>query len=204
MSFLQRRTGPRQPEGFPGLPPILIEPIGWVRNKVRDPDRHDWSGVRSAIVLRPDLAEALDGLDGFSHLIVVCWLDRVSEDERQLRRVHPAGDPALRAAFLAGTVGPDMGMYPGGEPLFSDLAHYVRSGELARALVRAARSIAARSSGSPTSRPTARARAPWSRGGMRSPVWPSVTTSRHPRMSVATTARPEAMASMAERGTPSR
>jgi len=44
------------------------------------------------------------------------------------------------AAFLTGCVGPDMGMYPGGEPLFSDLAHYVRSGDLARALVTEARS----------------------------------------------------------------
>jgi hypothetical protein len=51
----------------------------------------------------------------------------------------PAADPVLRAAFLAGSIGPDMGMYPGGAELFSNLAHYVRSGELARALIRAAR-----------------------------------------------------------------
>ena len=36
-------------------------------------------------------------------------------------------------------MGPDMGMFPGGEPLFSDLAHYVRSGGLTRALVREAK-----------------------------------------------------------------
>ncbi len=95
--LFRRRAGHNRPEPFPGLPPIPVEPIGWVRNDVADPRRHDWSGVRSAIVLRPELAEALDGLDGFSHVIVVCWLDRVAEAERRLTRVHPAGDPALPA-----------------------------------------------------------------------------------------------------------
>jgi len=94
---LRRLTGRHRPEPFPGLPPIPVEPIGWVRNDVTDPRRHDWSGVRSAIVLRPELAAALDGLAGFSHVIVVCWLDRVTEAERRLTRVHPAGDPRLPA-----------------------------------------------------------------------------------------------------------
>ncbi|HEX5103350.1 MAG TPA: zinc dependent phospholipase C family protein [Pirellulaceae bacterium] len=38
-------------------------------------------------------------------------------------------------AFLCGSLGPDMGMFPGGEPLISDLAHYVRPGDLANLLV---------------------------------------------------------------------
>lgn len=52
----------------------------------------------------------------------------------------PTAAAGARAAFLTGCAGPDMGMYPGGVPLFSDLAHYVRSGDLARALVAEARS----------------------------------------------------------------
>jgi tRNA-Thr(GGU) m(6)t(6)A37 methyltransferase TsaA len=95
--LLRRLTGHAEPEPFPGLPPIPVAPIGWVRTAVTDPNRHDWSAVRSAIVLRPELAPALDGLAGFSHVIVVCWLDRVSEAERRRTRVHPAGDPALPA-----------------------------------------------------------------------------------------------------------
>ena len=42
-------------------------------------------------------------------------------------------------AFLCGSLGPDMGMFPGGEPLVSDLAHYVRAGDLANRLVDSAR-----------------------------------------------------------------
>ena len=95
--FLRRLTGRGTPETFPGLPPIPVDPIGWVRNGVAGADRHDWSSVRSRIVLRPGLTGALQGLEGFSHLIVVCWLDHVSDAERRLTEVHPAGDPSLPA-----------------------------------------------------------------------------------------------------------
>ncbi len=42
--------------------------------------------------------------------------------------------------FLAGSAGPDMGVFPGGAALLSDLAHYERAGDLARAIVAEARS----------------------------------------------------------------
>lgn len=95
--FLRRLGGWGRPETFPGLPPVTIEPIGWVRNDVSNPNRHDWSAVRSRLVLRSDLRWALSGLDGFSHLIVVCWLDQVRDEERRLTQVHPAGNPDLPA-----------------------------------------------------------------------------------------------------------
>jgi hypothetical protein len=56
----------------------------------------------------------------------------------------PVDDPNSRAMFLAGCMGPDMGMFPGGEPLFSNLAHYVRSGQLSRTLIQSAKSDAER------------------------------------------------------------
>lgn len=43
-------------------------------------------------------------------------------------------------AFFHGAVGPDLGYFPGGDRLLSDLAHCVRTGELVRALVRSAAS----------------------------------------------------------------
>lgn len=49
------------------------------------------------------------------------------------------GDPRLRNAFHQGSWGPDLGYFPGGHDFLSDLAHYIRTGELARALVRTAR-----------------------------------------------------------------
>lgn len=95
--WLRWLPGGGRPDPFPGLPPLAIEPIGWVRNEVTDPRRHDWSGVRSHLVLRAELDRALRGLDGFSHVVVVCWLHEVPEGQRRLLEVHPAGDAALPA-----------------------------------------------------------------------------------------------------------
>jgi len=50
-------------------------------------------------------------------------------------------DPAALNAFYHGAVGPDLGYFPGGHRILSDLAHCVRTGALARVLVRSARTV---------------------------------------------------------------
>jgi Zinc dependent phospholipase C len=50
----------------------------------------------------------------------------------------PVEDGICRLAFLMGSNAPDMGYYPGGNLLLSDLAHYIRSADLARNMIRAA------------------------------------------------------------------
>ena len=47
--------------------------------------------------------------------------------------------PETRNAFLHGALGPDMGYFPGADPLLSDLAHHARTGAFCRALVHEAR-----------------------------------------------------------------
>ncbi len=47
-------------------------------------------------------------------------------------------DPVVLNAFWHGAVGPDLGYFPGGHRLLSDLAHCVRTGALVRALLRSA------------------------------------------------------------------
>ena len=84
---------------------LSLTPIGVVRNGEHDPGRQDWTRVRSHIELEPDLAPALDGLDGFSHVIVVGWLDRIPPELRERRQAHPGGDeglPLLGALALRG------------------------------------------------------------------------------------------------------
>ncbi len=46
---------------------------------------------------------------------------------------EPSAD--ARAAFLHGALGPDMGYFPGADPLLSELAHHARTGTFCRALV---------------------------------------------------------------------
>ena len=79
------------------IEPITLVPIGRVVSDERDPARVDWSRVRSEVRLEAgtgaSLAEALLGLDGYSHVIVVGWLDRIPEELRARRQAYPSGDP---------------------------------------------------------------------------------------------------------------
>lgn len=75
--------------------PIEVTPIGVVRSGERDVRRQDWSRVRSEVELRPELVEALSGLDGFSHVIVVGWLDQIPGVLRDRLQAYPGGDERL-------------------------------------------------------------------------------------------------------------
>jgi hypothetical protein len=55
-----------------------------------------------------------------------------------MRAARPFATGAERCAYLTGSVAPDLGYFPGGDRLASDLAHYVCSGRLTEALVRGA------------------------------------------------------------------
>src|SRR5690348_7335304 len=78
---------------------IEMVPIGVVACEERDVARVDWSRVRSSIVLdeaaHPGIAEALLGLEDYSHVIVVGWLDRMPEEYRARHRAYPSGDDRL-------------------------------------------------------------------------------------------------------------
>lgn len=69
--------------------------MGHVVNGEPDPARVEWAHVRSEIRLREGLGEALLGLDGYSHVLVIGWLDRVPAALRDRLRAHPAGDQRL-------------------------------------------------------------------------------------------------------------
>jgi len=75
------------------LPPITLEPIGIVRSEIKkkQPDGNDWwVGTVAEIVIKPSLSEALDGLEEFSHIIILYWMHRAASGE-VLLKVHPMG-----------------------------------------------------------------------------------------------------------------
>ena len=47
----------------------------------------------------------------------------------------PPGVPDARSAFVLGSLGPDLGYFPGADTLLADLAHCVRSADLTRNLI---------------------------------------------------------------------
>jgi tRNA-Thr(GGU) m(6)t(6)A37 methyltransferase TsaA len=75
---------------------ITLRPIGVVRNGVADAVDHSWGAVESRIELRPDLAGALDGLETFSHALVITWLHQAPAAPTLRRRPQGrAGFPEL-------------------------------------------------------------------------------------------------------------
>jgi tRNA-Thr(GGU) m(6)t(6)A37 methyltransferase TsaA len=74
---------------------IMLEPIGEVRSGRREPVDDDWDSVPARIELRPDLpAEALDGIEEFSHAEIVYHFDRVAESAIERGARHPRGNRA--------------------------------------------------------------------------------------------------------------
>lgn len=90
-----RKAVNREPDEPGEMPAVPIEPIGVVRNNVQSTNMRDWSQLTSRIVLRPDLAPALLGLDGFSHILVLSWLHRIPDEVRGSKlQLHPRDDDA--------------------------------------------------------------------------------------------------------------
>jgi tRNA-Thr(GGU) m(6)t(6)A37 methyltransferase TsaA len=66
-----------------------------VRNRVKEPTPHGWEEVKSRIVLRRELIEALLGLDGYSHIHVLFWPHQIPEEVRGSKpQLHPMDDSA--------------------------------------------------------------------------------------------------------------
>ncbi len=70
---------------------MQIEPIGVVRSPVVDDVDAGWGDVVSTIEVVPRLADGLEGLDGFSHLLVIFFMHRSSFDPARDLRRRPRG-----------------------------------------------------------------------------------------------------------------
>ena len=60
--------------------PVSLAPIAVVRNTVFDPRPEGWESVKSDLIFREDLLDALEGIDSYSHIIVVFSCHRVPDD----------------------------------------------------------------------------------------------------------------------------
>lgn len=68
---------------------IRLRPIGVVRNEVPGPERAQWEGLVSEIVVDEEWAEALEGIGGFSHLVVLFWMGTSRRKTPPPSKVHP-------------------------------------------------------------------------------------------------------------------
>jgi len=73
----------------PLLPQAFVYPIGWVRNSYRETPPEGWEATESELIIEPELEPALDGLESFSHLIVLFWMH--SAKYKGQVKTHPQG-----------------------------------------------------------------------------------------------------------------
>jgi len=99
---------------------ICIYPIGYVESELKEisfrPDvdiepeerkkqlKKNYKkikDVKSKIYIDPEYEELLDGIEGFSHILVIFWPHLLPEDRRNLKKVHPMGrkDIPLQGIF---------------------------------------------------------------------------------------------------------
>ena len=92
-------------------PGMILRPVGIIRNKVQDPflaagddgiamqgpidvikaEIREMRQEISEIVINENLLDILDGIDQYSHLVVLYWAHKVPEPSRALVKVHPMG-----------------------------------------------------------------------------------------------------------------
>lgn len=67
---------------------IKIKPLGKAKNSVGKPTLPGWKDIVTDIVIDKKYAKGLDGIEDYSHVIVVYWMDK--EGECHLKH-HPQG-----------------------------------------------------------------------------------------------------------------
>jgi tRNA-Thr(GGU) m(6)t(6)A37 methyltransferase TsaA len=86
---------------------ISLQPIGVVKSEVRQSPSpaYDWSNIVSTIEIDSGLTEMLEGLEQFSHLIVLYWMHQTKTGQLPVK-VHPRRNPELPLVGLLATRSP--------------------------------------------------------------------------------------------------
>lgn len=82
--------------------------IGIVRSPLKEPtyNRLDLREITAEIIIDESLTEALDGLEGFSHIIVLYWMHLAAREKKRLK-THPMGRQDVPPQGLFATRSPN-------------------------------------------------------------------------------------------------
>jgi tRNA-Thr(GGU) m(6)t(6)A37 methyltransferase TsaA len=69
---------------------ICLEPVGFVKTEAVGKEVRD-KNVVSQLIFREEYTVALEGVEDFSHLFVLFWLHRISDEDKRIMKVHPRG-----------------------------------------------------------------------------------------------------------------
>jgi len=86
---------------------MALKAIGIVRNGIKQPPDYGfgWGKVVSDIVVNSSLTEALDDLEGFSHIVILYWMHQ-TPGGKPPTKVHPMGKQELPLVGLFATRSP--------------------------------------------------------------------------------------------------
>jgi len=104
-----------------GSPQILLRPVGVVKNEAKQPSlvaesgdlewhpkegRRGWRTRVSELVIDTSLANILDGVEDFSHLLVLYWAHYVPPEGHSIIKAHPMGRKDLPLVGIFATCSP--------------------------------------------------------------------------------------------------
>jgi len=97
---------------------IRLKPIGYVKNNLKQTTFHQNLDIEarkkqirskfetinqtiSDLIIDDPFVEMLDGLEAFSHIVVIYWPHLLTEEHRSIKKVHPMGrkDLPLQGVF---------------------------------------------------------------------------------------------------------
>jgi tRNA-Thr(GGU) m(6)t(6)A37 methyltransferase TsaA len=82
---------------------IAVRPIGVVKRQYIDEDVNDRDLV-SRIVVRKEFAKGLDSIEAWSHIYVIFWMHKISEEKKTL--ICPKSEPDIPAVGIFATRAP--------------------------------------------------------------------------------------------------
>lgn len=107
--------------GNEAAPPMQLRPIGVVKSLLKEPSliaesgdlewrpeegQREWRTRVSELVIDSSLAGILDGIEDFSHLLVLYWAHRVPPEGRSIIKAHPMGRKDLPLVGIFSTCSP--------------------------------------------------------------------------------------------------
>lgn len=69
---------------------ISLKPVGFVKNKIKKPRFGGFAKEVSEIILEKEFSDALDGIEDYSHIIIVYFMDKVKD---HVIKHRPQGNP---------------------------------------------------------------------------------------------------------------
>ena len=70
---------------------INFRPIGIVKTKASDAEVREKGDIEGELEIYPEFAEGLEGIDGYSHLFVIAYFDRLRPAQIGPLKVKPRG-----------------------------------------------------------------------------------------------------------------